>query len=61
MERLTWLAWHIVALDRQKKLPSLGSLLKQRKKREQESSFDRRLIEEAQAKGLSGPWSMTEE
>lgn len=54
-----YLAWHIEALARQKKLPKLDTLLKsvvKKRSTSQKKLNKQQLIDIAKKKGLSGPW-----
>ena len=57
-QELIYLAWHIEAFARQKRLPKLDKILrettKKKKPRRQMNKAD--LIEIAKSKGLRGPW-----
>lgn len=54
---LIYLAWHIEAFSRAKKLPRLESLLKKRRPRAQGRVLTKeQLINIAKQKGLAGPW-----
>ncbi len=52
---LLYLAWHIEAFARQKKLPKLQSLLKQPKPKKQKNLSQTELIQIAKRKGLKVP------
>lgn len=54
---LIYLAWHIEAFSRAKKLPKLETVLKKRRPRAQGRVLTKdQLIEIAKKKGLAGPW-----
>lgn len=54
---LIYLAWHVEAFSRAKKLPRLEALLKKRKPRAQKKTYTKEeLINIAKGKGLAGPW-----
>lgn len=55
---LIFLAWHIEAFARQKRLPKLESILRgtSKKKRNKKQFGKDELIKIAKAKGLKGPW-----
>ena len=59
MQDLIYLAWHIEAFARQKKLPKLEGILKKMARRKpQEQKADKgELINIARLKGLKGPWT----
>lgn len=53
-----YLAWHIEALSRQKRLPKLNKLLRETKKKNktQKQMSQAELINIAKSKSLNGPW-----
>ena len=54
---LIYLAWHVEAFSRAKKLPRLEPLLKKRKPRAHGKALTKeQLINIAKQKGLTGPW-----
>jgi len=56
IQKLIYLAWHIEAFRRQKRLPKLKTLFKKKNKNLNKTSGRKELIEIAKNKGLSGPW-----
>lgn len=57
-QELLYLAWHIEAFARQKRLPKLEKVLREtaKKKRTQKRIGKAELIAMAKSKGLTGPW-----
>jgi len=54
---ILYLAWHVEAFARAKRLPKLQSLLKKRKPKSQNQTLTKeQLIIIAKKKGLAGPW-----
>jgi len=54
---IIYLAWHVEAFARAKRLPKLQTLLKKRKPKSQNQTLTKEeLINIAKQKGLTGPW-----
>lgn len=54
---LLYLAWHVEAFARAKKLPKLETLMKKRKPKAPKKTYTKEeLINIAKQKGLTGPW-----